>query len=357
VARKIKAGTVWINSTNLFDAASGFGGYRESGYGREGGKEGMYEYLRYAWPEAAAKETERKARKTASASRALHESTFPPIDRTPKMYIGGKQTRPDSGYSRLVYAPDGHLVGEVGEGNRKDIRNAVEAARTASKWADATGHARAQILYYLAENLAVRQGEFADRLGDAAGKSAEAASAEVERAIEQLFTYAAWADKFDGQVHNTPFRNLTLAVPEPLGVMGIVCPDDFPLLGFVALVAPPVAMGNCVVAVPSPTHPLSATDLYQVLETSDVPAGVINIVTGERNVLAGVLAEHDDVDGIWYVGDREGIELVEYASAGNMKRTWTYCEGSVDLVSADAPGQLFLRECTQVKNIWTPYGV
>jgi aldehyde dehydrogenase (NAD+) len=169
-----------------------------------------------------------------------------------------------------VLAPDGRAVGEVGEGNRKDIRNAVAAAVAGRGWARATAHARAQILYYIAENLAARGDELARRLDDMTGGSSGAA--EVEASIARLFTYGAWADKYDGAVHPVPIRGVALAMHEPVGVIGIACPDAHPLLGFVSLVAPAIAMGNRVVAVPSEPHPLAATDFYQVLETSDLPA-------------------------------------------------------------------------------------
>lgn len=252
----------------------------------------------------------------------------------------------------MVHDPQGHLIGEVGAGNRKDIRNAVEAARSASsQWSKTTGHSRAQIIYYLGENLAARAGEFAQRIVQQIGLSEEAAHAEVEAAIEQLFTAAAWADKYDGAVHNTPIRNVTLAIPEPIGVMAILCPDDAPLLALATLAATALALGNTLVVVPSPCAPLSATDFYQVLETSDVPAGTLNIVTGARDELAMTLAEHDDVDAIWYAGPPEGQAMVQRASAGNMKRTW--------VLSASGPlphTEEILREATQVKNIWVPYG-
>jgi aldehyde dehydrogenase (NAD+) len=243
----------------------------------------------------------------------------------------------------------------VGEGNRKDVRNAVEAAH-AAKWADTAGHARAQILYYIAENLATRADEFSRRLESATGLSAADARAEVDSSIETLFRFAAWADKFDGYVHSVPYRDLTLALPEPIGVMGLVCPEEKPLLGFVGLVAPAIAMGNTIIAVPSESSPLSATDFYQVLETSDVPAGVVNIVTGSRDTLAAVLAAHDDVDGIWYFGGRDGITAVEEASAGNMKRTWAHEQGEFESLASPRADEEILRACTQVKNIWAPYG-
>jgi aldehyde dehydrogenase (NAD+) len=179
-------------------------------------------------------------------------------------------------------------------------------------------------------------------------------AAEVELAIERLFTFAAYADKFEGSVHQPPLRGAALAVPEPIGVVGVACPSDQPLLGLVGLVAPLMSTGNTVVVVPSERYPLAATDLYQVFDTSDVPAGVVNIVTGVRDDLARVFAEHDDVDAVWYVGTVDGRRSVEAASVGNMKRTWTQLEFEVALETL--PADDALREATQVKNIWIPSG-
>ncbi len=365
MAPKLKAGTIWINCTNVFDAASGFGGYRESGFGREGGREGIWEYVKPKWElERTGGPTDRrmaKKRRNASARASgnptIRLSDHPPIDRTAKLYIGGKQVRPDQGYSIIIHDAAGGLGGEVGRGNRKDVRNAVEAARKTESWGRATAHNRAQILYYIAENLAVRADEFTRRLVRLAGAREKAAAEEVERAIRRLFSYAAWADKWDGYVHHTPYRNVTLAMPEPIGVMGIACPDEPSLLGFVSLMAPAVAMGNPVVVVPSERWPLLATDFYQILETSDVPDGVINIVTGVRDELTDVLANHDDVDAMWYFGSLEGSAMVERLSAGNVKRTWVSYGRERDWADAEqGEGQEFLREATQVKNIWIPYG-
>ena len=284
-------------------------------------------------------------------------SLVPAIDRTPKLFIGGKQARPDQGYTRRIFGSDGSLVGEVPDGNRKDIRNAVEAAHTAWKsWSRATGHLRGQILYYIAENLSVRSDEFAARICAMDGRTKREALREVDVGIRRLFTYAAWADKWDGAVHQTPIRGVTLAMNEPVGVMGLAAPEEFPLLGVISTVAPAIAVGNTVVVVPSQGYPLAATDFYSVLETSDVPAGVINIVTGDKNALARVLAEHDDVEAMWFFGDRDGVKAVETASANNMKRTWATWE-YVDLPDKhEGEGREWLREATQVKNVWIPYG-
>ena len=356
IAPRLAAGVVWINSTNQFDAACGFGGYRESGFGREGGREGLFEYVQPSWEKSLPAYEE--AASPAPTPRAPASSAAPPpIDRTAKLYIGGKQARPDGGYSRPITAPDGTLLAEVGDGNRKDIRNAVEAARKAAAWGRTAAHTRAQILYYVAENLAARASEFTNRSRAMTGAKPAAAKREVAAAVARLFTYAAWADKYDGAVHAPPVRDVTLAMNEPLGIMALVCPDEAPLLAFVSLLAPAVAMGNRVVAVPSPAHPLAATDFYQVLDTSDVPAGVVNIVTGERDALAQVLAEHDEVDAIWYVGPAAGSAMVERASVTNLKRTWTNHGRRRDWHAApQAEGRDYLRHATQVKNIWVPYG-
>ena len=360
IAPKIKAGVVWVNCTNVFDAASGFGGYRESGFGREGGAEGMYEYLRPNWEqqltEADDSGFEPRAETGVNAGSAGSAGNVA-IDRTPKLYIGGKQARPDSGYSYPIFDPAGKYRGEAGLGNRKDIRNAVEAAVKAGSWPKSTAHLRAQILFYIAENLQVRAREFTERLIADCGYAPDLAEREVTATIERTFYYASWTDKYDGRVHQTPFRNVTLAMPEPWGAMGIVCSETNPLLGFVSLVLPAVAMGNTVVAVPSSRYPFAATDLYQVFDTSDLPDGVINIVTGNQLELAKVLAQHLEVAALWFFGKKSGSEMVERESAGNLKSTWvTYGKARDWFTPEQSQGAEFLRHATQVKNIWVPYG-
>jgi aldehyde dehydrogenase (NAD+) len=355
VAPQIKAGVVWINTANQFDAACGFGGYRESGYGREGGREGMYEYLvpvsEDARPAAPVLAAPAKAKAAPAAADAFA------IDRTAKLYIGGKQARPDGAYSRAVHGADGKFIGEVGEGNRKDIRNAVEAAHKAAGWTKATAHNRAQVLFYIAENLAARGEEFAARIGAMTG--AKNPEKEVQAAIERLFYWAAWADKYDGLAHQPPMHGITVALNEAVGVIGIVAPNESPLLGFISLVAPAIAVGNRVVVVPSEAHPLSATDLYQVFDTSDLPAGVVNIVTGSADELARTLASHADIDAVWrHDGSAEGCAEVERLSAASLKRTWTGGAKGRDWYStAQAGGRAVLAHASQVKNIWIPYGV
>jgi aldehyde dehydrogenase (NAD+) len=369
VASKVKAGSVWINCTNLFDAASGFGGYRESGFGREGGREGLFEYLRPRWmtrPRPGFILDEKKkwgehipTLPTQPGPGRANGHHLPRVDRTPKMYIGGKQVRPDGAYTTTILGADGKILGQVGDGNRKDIRDAVEAAHKArtAGWAMRHGYNRSQILYFIAENLDARNAEFVERIVAMTGRSKKSAQAEVDTAVERLFTYAAWADKYGGTVQETTLRGITVAVNEPVGVIGIACPDEYPLLGFVSLMAPAIARGNTVVMIPSQKHPLSATDFYQVLDTSDVPDGVVNIVTGDRDHLTKTLVQHEDVDAVWYFGTAEGSYWVEYESAANMKRTWVNYGLPRDWMSREqGEGHEFLHEATQVKNIWVPTG-
>ncbi|OCO99249.1 MULTISPECIES: aldehyde dehydrogenase family protein [unclassified Ensifer] len=354
VAAKLAAGVVWVNATNLFDASAGFGGKRESGFGREGGREGCYEYLK---PKAWLGRKPRPAVAEPAVKPVAGDFAMPDVDRTAKLYIGGKQARPDGNYNRNVLSPKGRVLGEVGEGNRKDVRNAVVAAQAASAWSSATTHNHAQILYYIAENLSGRADEFADRISAMTGASAASAKAEVEASIARLFTYGAWADKYEGAIHQPPLRGVALAIPEAIGVVGVICPPEAPLLGMISLVAPLIATGNRVVVVPSEPHPLAATDFYTVLETSDVPAGVVNIVTGSAIELAKTLASHNDVDALWAFGTPELSTLVEKLSSGNLKRTFVDYGKATNWLDRDAAeGPAYLRRATDVKNIWIPYG-
>ena len=346
IAPRLKAGVVWVNATNLFDAACGFGGYRESGFGREGGREGLREYLQ---PRPLPAPRPAPARKAAALRHVTVDAAAAAIDRTPKLYIGGKQVRPDGGYSREVWAGN-RLLGVVPEGNRKDIRNAVEAARAAAGWERNSAHGRAQVLYYLAENLSAQRARLADLL--AAVQTPAAAAAEVQAGVDCLFSAAAWADKYDGAVHQPPLHGVTLALHEAVGIVGLVAPDAQPLLGLVALAAPALAMGCRVVAVPSSALPLVAADLYALLDTSDLPGGALNLVTGKPDELAETLAAHAEVDAFWWPSANPAqAARAQTLSAGNLKRTWV-----AEAVSA-ADLRPALAQAVQVKNVWVPYGV
>ncbi|WP_293575331.1 aldehyde dehydrogenase family protein [Phaeobacter sp.] len=343
IAPKLVAGVVWVNATNLFDAAAGFGGTRESGFGREGGWEGLTAYTK---PKGKEKPLEK------ITGFAGEGAPVDAVDRTAKLYIGGKQARPDGGYSKAIYGKSGALLGHVGLGNRKDVRNAVEAAANAKSWSKTTGHLRAQILYYIGENLSARATEFAERIDAMTGKKSGAA--EVEASIQRLFTAAAWADKYDGQAHGVPIRGVALAMKEAVGVIGALCADEAPLLGLVSAMAPAIAMGNRVVLAASEAYPLAATDFYQVLETSDVPAGVVNILTGTHTELAAPMASHMNLDAVWSFSSSDLSAEIEKASAGNLKRTWVNDRVATDW-STDQTRR-FLEAATEIKTIWIPYG-
>lgn len=345
IAPKLAAGIVWINGTNMMDAAAGFGGVRESGFGREGGWEGLQGYTK-------AKGTTKPLKPIFAF--AGDATPTDPLDRTAKLYIAGKQARPDGGCSRNIFAKNGPLLSQSSLANRKDLRNAVEAAHAAKGWSKTTGHLRAQILYYIAENLSARADEFAARINKMqGGKTGEK---EVEATIQRLFTYAAWADKFDGAAKGVPIRGIALAMNEPVGVIGAFCPDDVPLLGLISLMAPAIAMGNRVVLAASEPFPLAATDFYQILETSDVPAGVVNILTGSHNELASHMAKHLNIDAVWSFSGSDLSATIEHGAAGNLKRTWVNNNQARDWTRSDGEGRAFLQASTEVKTVWVPYG-
>ncbi len=346
IAPKLAAGVVWINGTNMFDAAAPFGGVRESGFGREGGPEGM---MAYSKPSGSGKALAKIAGFSGGP-----DTEPQAVDRTAKLYVGGKQTRPDGGYAYDVFTKAGKLIGQAPLANRKDVRNAVEAARASKGWAGTTGHLRAQILYYIAENLAARKDEFATRINRMTG--GRSGAKEVDVSVNRLFTYAAWADKFDGRVAQVPLRGVALAMRAPCGVIGGICPDDHPLLGLVSVMAPAISMGNRTVLVASEPFPLAATDFYQVLDTSDVPGGVVNILTGRHADLAPVLASHLDVEAVWSFSSSDLSAEIERGAAGNLKRTWVNDGRARDWTGDAGEGRVFLDAATDTKTVWVPYG-
>lgn len=343
-AAQVLAGVCWINCTNQFDAAAGFGGYRESGFGREGGREGMHEYLK---PKLGS--TEKKSSVTVEPG---HSQSAAGLDRTHKLYIGGKQVRPDGGYSETILLADGTST-DIPIGNRKDIRNAVEAAESAlNSWKYATAFNRSQILYYLAENLSGNR-EGLERALRQLGYDDKTSANEVSLAISRTLFYAAWADKFEGGTALVPGRFHVYKRFEPIGVCGVLPPTGEPLLGFLSSILPLVAMGNTVVVTPRVEDALVAAELYRIFDSSDVPGGVLNIVSGDLDELGTVLAGHAGVSALWSLGAAVNQEALLKLSAENLKQTWVQPAG---LDWQAAPGKEFLRRAVQVKNVWVPFG-
>ena len=331
VAPKVKAGVIWINSTNLFDAACGFGGFKESGFGREGGSEGIRAYTKINLPVV------RGSKKTNNKIKI----SLPMIDRTPKLYIGGKQKRPDGGYSFPLNAVNNSFICDIAQANRKDVRDSVEiAAKSFAK--QLSNFNRSQILFYLAENLQQREKTFVDLLVALCGSSPVNASKEFSQSCERLFYYAAMADKFEGNVHNPPMRGLTLAMKEPLGVMTSILSDDSPLLNLVTIMGSIFSTGNTNIIVPGQKTSLIATELYQVLDTSDVPGGYVNILTAKENELNKTLSQHENIEGIWYFrADSSQRSNIIKNTTSNLKRYWCPEEKHVDWTNTS---EQFLNE-------------
>ena len=347
IAPKIKAGVVWINSTNLFDASCGFGGYKESGFGREGGSEGIRAYTNINIPQ----------KKKIGLKNIKRKIDIPTIDQTPKLYIGGKQKRPDSGYSFPFYSYNNEFICDIGRSNRKDVRNSVEEASKAfSK--QLSNFNRSQILFYLAENLSQRKDTFIDLLINISGLNHIDAKKEFDLSCERIFYYASMADKFEGLIHNPPLRGLTMAVKEPIGVITSILDDNQPLLSLSTVMSSVFANGNTNIIVPSEQTALIATLMYQVLDTSDVPAGYINILTAKQNELNLTLAQHENIDGIWAFSENAKTRSsIIKETAFNLKRFWCPKNKNIDWSSNSEEFLLeFLYQGSQVKNIWIPYG-
>jgi len=314
---------------------------RESGFGREGGWEGL---LAYSKPKGKA------APLKAPAPFTTQDGTpADPLDRTAKLYIGGKQARPNGGYSQPVFNKSGKLLGHASVANRKDLRNAVEANLAAKGWSKTTGHLRAQILYYIGENLSARADEFAARVNALTG--GRTGAAETQEAIDHLFTWAAWADKHDGAAKGVPMRGVALAMNEPVGNIGVLTDDTRPLMGLIEPLAPALAMGNRITAVASEAFPLAATDFYQVLDTSDVPGGVVNILTGSHNELAPHMGGHMGLDAMWSFSSANVSKVIEEASAETLKRTWVN-----NGLYRCWPSEIWRAQATEIKTVWIPYG-
>ena len=347
IAPKIKAGVIWINSTNLFDAACGFGGYKESGFGREGGSEGIRAYTKYELPVL------NKPRNKTNKS--IYKIKY--IDKTPKLYIGGKQKRPDSGYSFPIFNNKNKFICDVPNANRKDVRDTVEISSKA-KDKQISSFNRSQILFYLAENLQDKENNFVELLSSLTGLQKNETKKEFEKSKERIFYYASMADKFEGSIHNPPMRGLTLAVKEPIGLIASILNDQFPLLSLITVLSANFSAGNSSIIIPGERTSLIASEMYQLLDTSDMPSGYVNFLTTKQNSLNKILSEHENIDGIWLFSqsDIDRRKIINN-TISNLKRYWCPNSKNIDWYNNE---EIFLNEflyqSTQIKNIWIPYG-
>ena len=310
----------------------------------------------------------RAVARTAAAVRAAVEAA-PRIEvrKTYKLYIGGAFPRTESGRSYLVSAADGTPVANACRGSRKDLRDAVRAARKAFPgWADRTAMNRGQILYRVAELMEGRRDQFVAEVAQAEGLRPERARAVVDRAIDRWVWYAGWTDKVAqvlGSSNPVAADYFNFTIPEPTGVVGMVAPENSSLLGLVSRLAPPLAAGNAVVVVASETRPLPTITLTEVLATSDVPGGVVNVITGLKKELVPVLAAHVDVDAIdvWGVPDAARA-ATEIAAADSVKRIVRRPAGATDarfdwLDDRAAERPEWIAAYLEMKTVWHPIGV
>jgi acyl-CoA reductase-like NAD-dependent aldehyde dehydrogenase len=308
------------------------------------------------------------ARRKPVAARAVAE-TAPRIEvrKTYKLYIGGAFPRTESGRSYLVSAADGTPVANACRASRKDLRDAVRAARKAFPgWADRTAMNRGQVLYRVAELMEGRRDQFVVEVAQAEGLKADRARAVVDRAIDRWVWYAGWADKIAqvlGSSNPVAADYFNFTIPEPTGVVGMVAPETSSLLGLVSRLAPPIVTGNAVVVLTSETRPLPAITLAEVLATSDVPGGVVNVLTGLKKELVPVMAAHMDVDAIDVWGVAEGARRdVELAATENVKRVVRRPAGVTDarfdwLDDRAAERPEWIAAYLEMKTVWHPIGV
>ncbi len=308
-------------------------------------------------------------KRTSKRAVAKADTTAARIDvrKTYKLYIGGAFPRSESGRSYVVAGADGTPLANACRASRKDLRDAVRAARTASEgWADKTAMNRGQVLYRVAELMEGRRDQFVAEVAAAEGMRDPAARATVDRAIDRWVWYAGWADKI-GQVLGSanpvaaPYFNFT--IPEPTGVVGLIAPEQSSLLGLVSRLAPPIVTGNAVVVIASESRPLPAITLTEVLATSDVPGGVVNVLTGLKRELVPIMAAHADIDAIdvWGVPDEIRTD-VELAAAEDIKRISRRPAGVSDarfdwLDDRAAERPEWIAAFLEMKTVWHPIGV
>ena len=280
------------------------------------------------------------------------------VRKTYKLYLGGAFPRSESGRSYVVSTPEGHPLANAALASRKDVRDAVLAARKAQPgWASATAYNRGQVLYRAAEMLEGRHSQFTEALATGERLTLEAASATVSTAIDRLVWYAGWADKF-AQVAgsaNPVAGYFDFSVAEPTGVVGVLAPQASSFLGLVSVLAPVITTGNAAVVIASEGRPLPALDLAEVLATSDLPGGVVNILSGRTAELAAVLAAHRDVDALDLAGSPDGLDVqLEQSAADNVKRVLRRQRPGPDWFAEPAPARMLFF--VEIKTVWHPIG-
>uniref|UniRef100_A0A8C6WK34 Aldehyde dehydrogenase 16 family, member A1 n=1 Tax=Neogobius melanostomus TaxID=47308 RepID=A0A8C6WK34_9GOBI len=363
-SKSLSVGCVWVNSHSVSDPCMPVSGHKDSGTCTDGGHEGLYHYLRLSstnpLPRSSPVSLDYASFGIAAPTTIFPDDSDPAS--TPKFYqqfIGGKACKSVSGGSVAVMSADGaKLMGYCPDGGRKDVRNAVEAAtKVQSGWMKKNLSARAQSLYTLAKGLEAKKKDFVVCLTRQTGVSAESADNEVELSVARLNDWAALCDKVHGGTLPMPQPGSALSIADPQGVIGIVLPDKSPLLSTVTVLGAAIATGNAVVMVPSQKNPIPTITFIQVLQSSDLPAGLVNIITGSKDQLTVALANHSVIKAIWYWGTAEGCQYLQHTCTSPLKTL--ICQkdddGDSEWVRCDLPFLEHKWRCAvQWKTVWIP---
>ncbi|XP_017294564.1 aldehyde dehydrogenase family 16 member A1 [Kryptolebias marmoratus] len=369
-AKSLSVGSVWVNSSSVLDPCLPVSGHKDSGSCTDGGQEGLYQFLRPSFSSSPCLRSSPVSMDYSKfgteASQAVIPDSSEPSSSPPSylQFVGGKACKSVSGCSVAVQAPGGGgVLALCPEGGRKDVRNAVEAAiKVQPGWMKKSPSARAQSLHALAKGLEAKRREMAAAVVTQTGVSLAEAEEEVEQSVARLGVWAAYCDKVQGGSLPMPQSGAALSIPEALGVIGMVLPDRNPLLSMVTLIGAAVATGNAVVVVPSKKRPLPALAFVQVLQSSDLPAGLVNIVTGSRDQLTVALANHSVIKAIWYWGSAEGCQYLQHTCTSPLKTLRLFCqkdeggkERGTDWTRPD-PALLedLWRNAVQWKSVWIP---
>lgn len=363
-AKSLSVGCVWVNSHSVSDPCMPVSGHKNSGTCTDGGHEGLYHFLRLSTSNPPPRSS--PVSLDYSKFGVVAPTTIIPDDsdpaNTPKFYqhfVGGKACKADSGGSVAVMSADGtKVLGYCPDGGRKDVRNAVEAAsKVQPGWIKKSPSARAQSLYTLAKVLEAKKKDFVLCLTRQTGVSSDTADSEVELSVARLNDWAALCDKVHGGTLPMPQSGSALSIADPLGVVGIVLPDKSPLLSTVTVLGAAIATGNAVIMVPSQKYPLPTLTFIQVLQSSDLPAGLVSIISGSKDQLTVALANHSVIKAIWYWGTAEGCQYLQHTCTSPLKTL--ICqrddEGDSEWARCDLPFLEHKWRCVvQWKTVWIP---
>ncbi|XP_026062403.1 aldehyde dehydrogenase family 16 member A1-like isoform X1 [Carassius auratus] len=366
-AKSLCVGSVWVNFHSVMDPALPLCGRRESGNCTDGGREGLYQFLRPSLSPSFPRSSPSSINYAdfgSAASKFMIPEGFDPssVPRFYSHFVGGQLRKADSGCSRSVLAPGSAVLAHCPDGGRKDVRNAVEAAiKVQPGWMKKSPAARSQSLYSLADSLDKRRRDLAVSIQTQTGISLEEAEKEVELSVSRLSDWAARCDKEQGGNPFLPQSGSTLLTSEALGVLGVILPNTKPLLSLVSLLGAALAMGNAVIMVPSEKCPLPALEFIQVLQASDIPGGLVSIITGGRDQLTHAFANHSVIQSIWYWGSKEGCQFLQYSCVSPLKRLWLNCEeeeereaGQNWTSSNPSLQEELWRKAVVWKSIWIP---